>query len=69
MTTSTRMSEENRLGFLLGERSVDTVVNDSPVDCQSRGVTEPQRDAVSNADCGVYKNLPNLHKMSKTAEL
>ncbi len=33
-----------------GERSVDTVVNDSPVDCQSRGVTEPQRDAVGVAD-------------------
>ena len=29
---------------LEGKRSVDTVVNDSPVDCQSRGVTEPQRE-------------------------
>ena len=27
-----------------GERSGDAVLNDSPVDCQTRGVTEPQRE-------------------------
>ena len=27
-----------------GSEASSTVVNDSPVDCQSRGVTEPQRD-------------------------
>ena len=35
-----------------GKRGVDTVVNDSPVDCQSRGVTEPQRDGVVLDDGG-----------------
>ena len=50
MTTSTQGQMKLYLGAHVGERSVDTVVNDSPVDCQSRGVTEPQRDAVSEAD-------------------
>ena len=31
-------------------RSVATGVNERPVDVQSRGVTEPQRDAGSEAD-------------------
>jgi len=30
--------------LLKGERSDDTGMNDSPVDCQNRGVTESQRD-------------------------
>ncbi|MDD6703344.1 MAG: hypothetical protein PUE34_03250, partial [Clostridiaceae bacterium] len=38
-------------------RSVATGVNERPVDVQSRGVTEPQRDAVSEADGGIDKKL------------
>ena len=39
--------------MIQGERSVDTVVNDSPVDCQSRDVTEPQRDGEPLAVVGI----------------
>ena len=32
------------LPCLKGSETADAVVNDNPVDCQSRGMTEPQRD-------------------------
>ena len=38
-------------GLLLrGERSVGAVVNDSPVDCQSRDVTEPPEGMVERSE-------------------
>ena len=40
------------MGSSSGQRSVDTVGNNSPVDVQSRSVTEPQRDGVVLDDGG-----------------
>ena len=34
----------SRFKGVRGSEAADAVVNDNPVDCQSRGVTEPQRD-------------------------
>ena len=45
-------------GELEGQRSGAAVVNDMPVACQSRGVTEPQRDAVA-------KRLMRWHAAAK----
>ena len=36
--------------FRAEQRSGDAVLNDSPVDCQTRGVTEPQRESNSSND-------------------
>ena len=44
----------------MGQRSGATVVNDSPVDCQIRSVTEPQREAIARATEGFYINLMKL---------
>ena len=50
MPTVDPRSEENILGAPVGWRSGATVVNERPVDVQSRSVTEPQRDAGGEAD-------------------
>ena len=54
-----------------GSRSGDTVVNDSPGDCQSRDVTEPQRDPMSHfapaKGCGL--TLPDKSKFIELFDL
>ena len=38
------LAKAKSLPCLKGSETADAVVNDNPVDCQSRGMTEPQRD-------------------------
>ena len=50
---------------LLGQRSGGAVVNDMPVACQSRAVTEPQRDSPQCAHWGKGSPVWSLERRRK----
>ena len=43
-----------------GSEAADAVVNDNPVDCQSRGMTDPQGEGDRDSGGGILY-VPNLY--------